>query len=86
MRVGGQCHAPAALPPENGPGTHLIRALLGPRCGLGGAGKIAPPPPPPGFGPQAVQPAVAMLTELPRPTFIFINHTFYIYIFLNYNT
>jgi hypothetical protein len=43
MRVGGQLHAPAALPPRKRPGTHYIGDWVGPRAGLGAA-KISPPP------------------------------------------
>ena len=37
--VGGQRHAPAALPPGKRPGTHCIGGLVGPRAGLDGCGK-----------------------------------------------
>jgi hypothetical protein len=37
--VGGQLHAPAALPPGKRPGTHCIGGWLGPRAGLDGCGK-----------------------------------------------
>ena len=36
--MGGQRHAPAALPPER-PGTHCIVGWVGPRTGLEGCGK-----------------------------------------------
>jgi hypothetical protein len=39
MRVGGQRHAPAALPPGKWPGTHSIRGWVGLRAGLDGCGK-----------------------------------------------
>ena len=41
--VGGQRHAPAALPPGKRPGTHCIGGLVGPRAGLDGCGKSHPP-------------------------------------------
>ena len=41
--VGGQRHAPAALPPEKRPGTHFIGGWVGPRAGLDGCGKSHPP-------------------------------------------
>ena len=41
--VGGQHHAPAALPPRERPGTHCIGGWVGPRTGLGGCGKNSPP-------------------------------------------
>jgi hypothetical protein len=34
MGVGGQLHAPAALPPGKRPGTHCIGGWVGPRAGL----------------------------------------------------
>jgi hypothetical protein len=42
MRVGGQLHAPAALPPGKRPGTHFIGSWVGPRAGLDGCGKSRP--------------------------------------------
>jgi hypothetical protein len=42
MGVGGQRHAPAALPPEKRPGTHCIGGGVGPRAGLDGRGKSRP--------------------------------------------
>jgi hypothetical protein len=38
-RVGGQLHAPAALPPRKRPGTHCIGGWMGPRAGLDGCEK-----------------------------------------------
>jgi hypothetical protein len=38
--VGGQCHAPAALPPGKRPGTHCIKGRVGPSAGLDGCGEI----------------------------------------------
>jgi len=43
MEVGGQRHAPAALPPGKRPGTHCIGGWVGPRVGLYGCGKSRPP-------------------------------------------
>jgi hypothetical protein len=42
MRVGGQLHAPAALPPGKRPGTHCIGGRVGPRAGLDGCEKSRP--------------------------------------------
>jgi hypothetical protein len=39
MRVGGQLHAPAALPPGKIPGTDLTGGWVGPRAGLDGCEK-----------------------------------------------
>jgi len=51
--LGGQRHAPAALPPGKRPGTHCIGGWMGPRAGLNGCGKFRPPPE---FDPRTVQP------------------------------
>jgi hypothetical protein len=53
MEVGGQRHAPAALPPGNRPGTRCIGGWVGPKAGVNGCGI---PLPPPGFDPWTVQP------------------------------
>jgi len=42
MGVGGQRHAPAALPPGKRPGTHCIGGLVGRRVGLDVGGKSRP--------------------------------------------
>jgi hypothetical protein len=42
MEVGGQLHAPAALPPGKRPGTHCTGGWVGPRAGLDGCGKCRP--------------------------------------------
>jgi hypothetical protein len=42
MGVGGQPHAPAALPPGKRPGTHCTGGWVGPRAGLEGCGKPRP--------------------------------------------
>jgi len=38
MGVGGQRHAPAALPPAKRPGSHCMGGWVGPRAGLDGCG------------------------------------------------
>ena len=40
--VGGQRHAPAALPPGKNPGTRYIAGWVGLRAGLDGCGKSRP--------------------------------------------
>jgi hypothetical protein len=40
--VGGQRHAPAALPPQKIPGTHFTGGWVGLRAGLDGCGKARP--------------------------------------------
>jgi hypothetical protein len=42
MGVGGQRHAPAALPPGQRPGTHFTGGWVSPRAGLDGAENFAP--------------------------------------------
>jgi len=41
--VGGQRHAPAALPTGKKPGTYFIGGWVGLRAGLDGCGKSRPP-------------------------------------------
>ena len=60
MGVGGQLHAPAALPPVKRPGNHCIGGWVGPRAGLDGCGKSRPPP---GFDPRTVQPVASRYTD-----------------------
>jgi hypothetical protein len=42
MGVGGQLHAPAALPPGKRPGTYCMGGWVGPRAGLDSCGKSRP--------------------------------------------
>jgi hypothetical protein len=68
MRVGGQLHALAALPPGKRPGTNCIGGWVGPRASLDGCGKSRPhrdsiP------GPSSPQ-RVAIPTTLSRPTLL----------------
>jgi len=63
MRVGGQRHAPAGLPPER-PGTYCIGGWVGPRAGLDGCGKISSPP---GFDTRTVQPVASCYTHWAIP-------------------
>jgi len=64
MRVGGQRHAPAALPSVKRPGTHCIGGWVGPRVGVDGCGKSRPPP---GFDPRTVQPVASRYNRLSYP-------------------
>jgi hypothetical protein len=41
--VGGQRHAPAALPLGKRPGTHCVGGWVGPKVGVDGCGKSRPP-------------------------------------------
>jgi hypothetical protein len=56
MGMGGQPHAPAALPRER-PGTHRTGGWVCPRAGLR---KISPPP---GFDPRTVHPVVSRYSD-----------------------
>ena len=59
MGVGGQHHAPAALPPGKTQ-YPLYRRLVGPRAGLDGFGESRPSP---GFDPRIVQPVASRRTD-----------------------
>jgi hypothetical protein len=59
MRVGGQLHAPAALPVKETRYT-LYRRLGGPQGRSGQVRKILPPP---GFDPRTAQPVVSRYTD-----------------------
>jgi len=60
MGVGGQRHAPAALPLGKRPGTHCIGEWVGPRAGPDVCGKSRSPP---GFDPRTVQPVASRYTD-----------------------
>jgi hypothetical protein len=64
MAVGGQRHAPAALPPADRPGNRCIGDWVGSRAGLDEYGKSRPPP---GFDPRAVQPVASRCTDWAIP-------------------
>ena len=67
MGVGGQRHAPAALPP--GKTRHpLYRRLGGPQGRSGRVRKISPPP---GFNPRPVQTLASRYTDWAIPTPLF---------------
>ena len=57
--VGGQRHAPAALPPGK-PRYPYIGGWLGFRAGLDGCGESRPPT---GFDPRTVQPEASRYTD-----------------------
>jgi len=59
MGVGGQCHAPAALPPGKTQ-YPLYRRLGGPQ---GWFGWVQKPSSPPGFDPRTVQPLAKHYTD-----------------------
>ena len=62
--VGGQRHAPTALPP--GKTRHpCAEGWVGHRVGLDGYGKSRPPPP--GFDPRTVQPVASRYTDWAIP-------------------
>jgi hypothetical protein len=56
MGVGGQLHAPAALPLKK----RLVRGWVGPRAGLDGCEKSRPTP---GFDPRTVQLVMSRYTD-----------------------
>ena len=56
MGVGGQRHAPAALPPGKKPGTHCIGVWMGPRASLDDCRKSRPPT---GFDLRTAQPVAS---------------------------
>ena len=60
MWVGGQRHAPAALPPGQRRGTHCIGGCMGPTAGLEGCGKSRLTP---GFDPRTFQPVASSYTD-----------------------
>jgi len=60
LGVGGQRHAPAALPPGKRPGTHCIGGWVGSRAGMDWCGKSRPPP---GFDPRTVQPVASLYRD-----------------------
>jgi hypothetical protein len=64
MGVGGQRHAPAALPPGRRPGTHYTQGWVGPRNGLARRGKSRPPP---GFDHRTVQPVSSRCNDYAIP-------------------
>ena len=72
MEVGGQCNAPAALPPGERPGTHFIGGWVRPRDGLNRCGKSRPPP---GFDPRTVQPVASRYAgcAIPAQTYGYIS-------------
>ena len=63
MAVGGQCHAPAALPPGKNR-YPLYRRLGGPQGRSGWMRKISPSP---GFDPQTIQPVASHYTNCAVP-------------------
>jgi hypothetical protein len=67
MRVGGQLHAPAALPPGKETRYPLYRRLCGPQGRSGRLRKISPPP---GFDPRTVQPVASRYTDYAIPAHI----------------
>jgi hypothetical protein len=64
MRVGGQRHAPAALPPGKETRYPLYRRLGGPQGRSGRLRKISPPP---GIDPRTVQPVASRYTNCAIP-------------------
>ena len=69
MGLGGQSHAPAALPAGKRPGAVCIGAWVGPRAKLDGYRKISIPA---GFDPRTVHPVASRCTDcvIPVPKLI----------------
>jgi hypothetical protein len=63
MRLGGERHTSAAIPPER-PGTHCIGGWVGPRAGLEGCRKTLPNG---GLDPWSVQPVARPSTDYAVP-------------------
>ena len=62
--VGGQRHAPVALPSGKRPGTQCPGGWVGPLAGLDGCEKSRPLP---GFDPRTVQPVASRFTDYAVP-------------------
>jgi len=60
LDVGGQRHAPAALPPGKGPGAICKGGWVGPRAGLDGWGKSCSQLE---YDPRTVQPVASRYTD-----------------------
>ena len=73
MGVGGQCHAPAALPPGKETCYPLYRRLGGPQGWSGRVRKISPTP---GFDPRTVQPVVISYTNFAFPDNLYTTSIF----------
>jgi hypothetical protein len=73
MGVGGQRHAPAALPP--GETQYPFYRRLGGPQGRSGRVRKNPPPPPLGFDPWTVQPIASRCTDKAIPSHIEIDNT-----------
>ena len=74
MGVGGQHHAPAALPPGKN------RYPLYRRLGRSQSGRVRNTSPPPGFDPRTVQPVASRYTDRATP-----DHNLY-YTIIHYGT
>jgi hypothetical protein len=72
MRVGGQLHAQAALPPGKETLYPLSRRLVGPQGWSGQVLKISPPT---GFDPRTVQPVASRYTDCDIPAHIVYSYT-----------
>ena len=68
MGVGGQRHAPAALPRRKRPITDCTGWWALPRAGLDGCIKYRPPP---GFDSQTIQPVAGCYTDYTLPGLAF---------------
>jgi hypothetical protein len=64
MEMGGERHAPAALPPGNRPRTYFIGGWAGPKAGLYRYEKSHPPL---GFDHRSVEPIASRYTDWAIP-------------------
>jgi len=71
MWVGGQHHAPAALPLRNRPSEHCVGGWVGFRAGLDGCRKY---PVPSGFDHRIVQPAAISCTDWPLSYVTYVSY------------
>ena len=74
MGVGGQRHAPAAIPSGKRAGTYFIGGWVGTMAGLDGCRKILPPP---GFDPRTFQSVVSCTVTICVLWGLFPQHFFF---------
>jgi len=77
MVVGGQRYAPAAIYPQERPGTNCTGGWVGPRAGLDGCGKSRPYRD--SIPDRPARSSVAIPTELPGPCFL---HKYILYVYI----
>jgi len=73
MGMGGQCHAPGALPPGKRPSIQHTGGWVSPRASQDGGGKFHPPV---GFDPPPVQPIASHYRNYAIPAHLLPCHAF----------